>query len=322
MKEVTIRDVAVAAGVSFATVSRVLNQHPNVSPKFRGQVLSAVRRLGYSLDDLPQHKTIAIIFNRNDFKGYFFGITDALLQVICAKGYRMELIPEQNMELINDRLVDGVISLEYSNQLNHYWNKHKCNPLVCINEYSVHLDNIYSVCSNERQGLALAVACLVRHGHRRIGLVTLGDNNYCNDLREKSFLSETAAAGLEITPCYRTSFENLPAVVDQVSQAKLTAVIGSGEDTGIQLARRLNESGYVIPRDISLISWESDGISPNLVPPQTTIGQNFYEIAGKALSMLEKLMRSEHQVKDCLVDYLLYERASVTAPRHPERQSK
>jgi DNA-binding LacI/PurR family transcriptional regulator len=314
MKDVTIRDVAVAAGVSFATVSRVLNQHPNVSPKFRGQVLAAVRRLGYSLDDLPRHKTIAIIFNRNDFKGYFFGIADALIQVISAKGYLMELIPEQNMELINDRLVDGVISLEYSNQLNHYWNKHKCNPLVCINEYSVHLDNIYSVCSNERQGLAMAVACLVRHGHRRIGLVTLGDNNYCNDLREKSFLSEAAAAGLDTTPCYRTSFENLPAVVNQVRQTKLTAIIGSGEDTGIQLAGCLNENGYAIPRDISLISWESDGISPHLVPPQTTIGQDFYAIAGKALGMLEKLMRREHQVKDCLVDYLLYERASVNVP--------
>lgn len=314
MKEVTIRDVAVAAGVSFATVSRVLNQHPNVSPRFRGQVLAAVRRLGYSLDDLPQHKTIAIIFSRNDFKGYFFGITDALIRVIGAKGYRLELIPEQNIELINDRLVDGVISLEYSNQLNHYWNKHKCNPLVCINEYSVHLDNIYSVCSNERQGMALAVSCLVRHGHRRIGLVTLGDNNYCNDLREKSFLREAASAGLENTSCHSTNFENLPAVVEQLRQAKLTAVIGSGEDTGIQLARCLNERGYVIPRDISLISWESDDISAHLVPPQTTIGQDFNEISVRTLNMLEKLMRREHQVKDCLVDYLLYERASVSVP--------
>jgi len=312
MKEITIRDVAVAAGVAYSTVSRVLNQHPNVSPKIRNLVLSTVRRMGYSLND-QQHKTIAIIIS-GELTGYFDGITGALLKAVHSKGYRLELIPEQDIALINDRLIDGVISLEYNNWLNHYWNKCKSSPLVCINDYSVHFDNIYSVYSNERQGLALAVSYLINVGHRRIGFLVLDSSNYTSDLRKKSFLNEAAAAGLDAAPCYNIMRTNLHAAIEQISRDNLTAIIVSGEDNGIYLAKSLKENGYVIPRDISLISWEWDGVSANLSPAHTTIGQNFTEIAGQALNMLEKLMRREYIVNDYLIDYVLHERASVAAP--------
>ncbi|MPM82965.1 HTH-type transcriptional repressor PurR [bioreactor metagenome] len=98
---------------------------------------------------------------------------------------------------------------------------------------------------------------------------------------------------------------------------QVTAIIAAdGENASGLIYRSLDLYGRNVPGDISVIGWEAPDFANALTPAQTTLSQNFAEIACNAVALLEKLMRGETVTRNILLTYKLLERDSVAPARH------
>lgn len=319
MKRVNIRDVAKEAGTSISSVSRCLNGLPGVFPPVRERILKAAERMGYrkKLDRISQ---IAIILPRmgsNAFLGkYGTAILNALQwEILSRRGYGSLILAAENVSVLKENVVSGAISFDFLKEIPYQLPNMKNIPLVCINDFSNPLEQVHSVCSNERQGIALAVGHFMENHHSRIGLLSQleGQDVLGSINREQAFLDETARLG--IAPfChiqrFGASYRSLVETVLVLLRNKCTAILALGEHCEIETIHALQLVGKRIPEDVSLITFETID-SCFFQPRQTTIGQNFSVLAKEALDMLEKQIRGEEISGDVQVDYTLNIRESV-----------
>ena len=212
-----------------------------------------------------------------------------------------------------------MLSFDFSRQLAERIGRSNAVPLVCINDSARHIDQVYSVFSDEDQAMSLAVGHLAGFGHRRIGLILNGTlSDYCNSTRKVAFERELARFNLES----REEFIAHPGdirwklhgSVRQLLDAGVTAVISTGESRSASVQNSLRYCGARVPEEVSLIGWEMAEVSEYLDPPQTTIGQDFPALARCALNILECRIDGGQVGRDTLVPCRLNERASVAMP--------
>lgn len=311
----TITQIASSSGVSPATVSRVLNRRPGVDEQIRQRVIAAARELGYHRRGSSSRPVIALIMPGEHnvfFHGYLSSITTALTEEIFKRGFQLELIPGRDIDLLDSEVVSGAISLTYSDELEKSWGSRFNLPLVCINSFSYHFDGVYSVCSNEHQGMALAVDALFRHGHRRLGVLICGGSDcWCGRERRVGFKAACVARDLTYAVADQL---NLYEGLGELIRFGATGIVCTGETAGMIAAYALNSFGYHIPQDLSLIAHELEGVSQYSIPRQTAICQNFRELSRNAVSLLNKLLDHDRSAADILIDYQLIERDTVAAP--------
>ena len=97
-------------------------------------------------------------------------VLSLLKNEISNRQYRMEIICSNDIPLLHDRLVSGAISITSDPMQNVHWTELKNIPLVRLNGYSSHLDNIYKVTTDTASDIAKLYGSLYNAGHRRIGL--------------------------------------------------------------------------------------------------------------------------------------------------------
>ncbi len=308
--------IAEAVGVSHATVSRVLNDDPRVHPETRQRVIETARRMGYRLEPGSGRKTIALICSTG-LGSYISSVLTPLLKEISRRGLRTELILEEDIELLNSRAVAGAIAVTLGNRLNEVWGEIANLPLVRLNRPSLHHENIYSVHSDGIGGMRLAVDCLHAKGHRRIAWFS--DVRHETEMiltshRYDGFIVAMRRIGVENpeNDCYFNVLHTLPDIRALVADG-VTAVIACGEMNGIMLASELSRRAVRVPEELSILSMEYPTISPRLIPPQTTLSQDFDGLARAALQLLERLIAREPVAEDVYVPYFLIERESVRA---------
>lgn len=315
MKPVTIRDLAEAAGTSIATVSRALSGAPKVGRETRSRIIHLAEELGYRSGN--HHKTIGLVLPSVEilfFDAYMISFQKALTQEIYRRGYRTIILSFEDIELLNETLVDGVLSFDYLGRIGKHWPRIKSLPLVCLNDLPNNLDQVYSVAADELQGMKLGVDYLVNRGHRRIGFLRYTNPKFWKDARRQSgFLAAMREHRLEssaFVELYSTqSYCNaLGALLDR----NVTAIFAAdGESSGARVQGILQQFGKRVPEDISVIGWESEQVSNFLRPRQTTLVQNFPKLAAESLDLLEHLMDGTPHQKNILVEYQLIERDSV-----------
>ncbi|MEI3000631.1 MAG: LacI family DNA-binding transcriptional regulator [Victivallis sp.] len=171
MKKVTVRMVGAAAGVSHATVSRVLNNDPRVHPSTRLAVIRAAQQLGYRLESGGGRKTIALILPNAVAGGYMGHMLMQIRAEISSRGYHTELVSPSDIGILNDRVISGGISLAIDND-QEAWEELKTLPLVKVNQTGNHLNRIYACARTEFEAMDLAVEYLAARGHRRIAYLS------------------------------------------------------------------------------------------------------------------------------------------------------
>ncbi len=315
MKPVTIRDLAEAAGTSIATVSRALSGAPKVGRETRSRIIHLAEELGYRSGN--HHKTIGLVLPSLEmprFDAYTATLQKALTLEIYRRGFRTVILSFEDIELLNETLVDGVLSFDFLGRIGKHWPRIKSLPLVCLNDLPNNLDQVYSVASDELQGMKLGVDYLVNRGHRRIGFLRYTSPKFWKDVRRQTgFLAAMREHRLESTAfveLYSTQsdYNALGALLDK----KVTAIIAAdGESAGARIQGILQQFGKRIPEDISIIGWESEQVSNFLRPRQTTLAQNFPKLAAESLNLLEHLMNGTPHQRNVLVEYRLIERDSV-----------
>ncbi|MGZ4461526.1 MAG: LacI family DNA-binding transcriptional regulator [Gaiellaceae bacterium] len=332
----TIQDVADLAGVSIATVSRVLNGHPDVSTRTREGVLRVVREYGFS----KNRAAGALSGGRTSLIGvavpevestYFAGILSGAAEALYERDMRVVLCPthheHQREVVLLDRLMHGttdgaLLVLPYEEEdeletlLNHGY------PFVVVEPRTQLGDNIACVTATHHAGAVLATRHLLELGHRRIGAILGPDDRLASQERLNGFRSTLATAGITPDPSLEVGsnfkFEGGEAAAAQLLDLPRppTAIFAFNDEVAIGAMIAARARGLRIPGDVSIVGFD-DALPARLAtPPLTTVRQPLAELGRTAVSLLRRLINKQRvEVLRVELHTKLILRASTGPPR-------
>ena len=313
---VNIRDIAAELDLNISTVSRALNGSFLISRETTELVQHKAHEMGYQFQRMKKNIVILLPSSDSELAWYSINLINALQNHLRQTAYRWEFITEDNIDLIQERSIAGMISLVY---LQHVFLKISAKyniALVCINNTSRPSDNVYSVNSDAVNAVSKAFNCLVEYGHKNIAFVSQNCGSFAEKNRQAAFVSISKKYGLQ-NSCFVVSakVDNCHGIVLDLYKKGVTGIITDGESAGLKIWNSLNFCKIDVPRQMSLIAWEIPHVSGMVSPAITTVEQDFSQLAGKALQLLENRWNNDRQMSDIQVPYLLHLRDTVSIPR-------
>ena len=222
---------------------------------------------------------------------------DALVKNACARKWVCHTVFEQNIHEIPDCFYDGAVSLIFNKDWARKWVEERATPLVMINSYGTAFDKICSIDPDSSDGSRIVLQHLQQLGHRRIARIHFVDAEEEKYRRgQAEFLREAARLKLG------DSVRNFQFVLSETSlEDGIKAVLSQGftaihmihQSLGIPAAKIIQDAGYRIPEDVSLVTFELPRISCYLTPAQTTIDFDYQELARRALDELHLRMHGK-----------------------------
>ncbi len=294
--KVTLAELAREAECSESQASRAIAGKPNVAPVLRARVLEAARRLNYR--NLSSNHPPRIAFLTSHYYGIFATMT---LRALEEEGERLKLpyvcIDRNNLRLINEYFHDGVIAINYNDEMARDWARLSSLPLVIINGYGLGLENICSIDPDSHDGNRQVLQHLARLGHRRIARVCGVEVKRSERGRlrgSREFLE--AAAELKLPEAEDVIFSidtPLDEVIPPLLDRGITAIFMIHQALAVPVAACIRRTGRRIPEDVSLVTYEVGEISEFLDPPHTTLEFDYRAIARRAFVELLLRIRGE-----------------------------
>ena len=293
----TIKDIARISGVSITTVSRVLNDRPDVSDESRRRVLDVIESTNYipnnSARDLVKTKSDSIgLVVRGISNPFYTDIIRSVEAGITAGGYTMVMqqISSDEDELKRAAVMEREKRLRGLALLNV--------PFVCCsfgNHYGT-LERVdySSVSIADMETAYQATRYLLDNGHRRIAaLITCPDDHSISQLRYEGYTKALAEAGIPLDEslviCTGTfniqdSYTAMNRVLD--SGTDFSAVFAISDNTAIGAMRALREHGRTVPDGCSVIAIDGIEVSDYIDPPLTTLCQPMEEMGRRSIQIL------------------------------------
>jgi len=325
-----IRTVAAAAGVSIATVSRVLKTPDVVTKATRDKVLAAVEATGYRPNALASglrrsksdNIVVVVPYIQNPF---FSGVIQGIEGVAFAEGYQVLLGESQNDQqrldsyaaMLRSKTADGLILLGAAlpSQLDDK------TPLVLACEYfpdqripAIRIDNVAAAKAATEHLLSL--------GHKRIGKIAGPlDNQLSRDRLNgyRAALAESDIAydeGLVAEGAFdvESGHSAMTRLLDL--KAPPTAVFSSSDEMAIGALKAAREHGMRVPEDLSVVGFDGIRFADFCDPPLTTMVQPNVEIGAAAARMMISILRGgEPAPEDIVLPAQLLVRQSTGAAR-------
>ena len=310
---VTILDVARLAGVSPASVSKVLNDRPGVSKKTRSAVLDAIEKLNYQTNhiarSLRMNRSFSVGVITDDIEGVFTttlvrGIEDSVrewgINVFLCNSYGKVELERDNIEALLAKQVDGLILMNGFKVTGRGLPAAPTGhiPVVDLYQYS-DSPTIPAVIPDDVQGARLAVEHLTSLGHRRIGVVGGPLNYEAVNKRLEGYRQVLDEQGIAFDPHLVLFGEWTQAEGYRLTRQLLelpeppTAIFTMSDLTAIGVAHAIVEKGLRIPVDISLTGFDNRFFSRNQLPPLTTVELPLYEMGKKAGELLHASIAGE-----------------------------
>ena len=335
---ITIKDVASRAGVSAATVSRVLNNQPNVTPQLRTRVLEAIEQLNYQRNRVAQslrvksRQILGLIIPdiRNSF---FTAVARGVEDVAYEHGYSLVLCNTDEdparerlyLDIMLAERVAGTIVAPVAEVDNH------CHvllddgiPVVAMDRRMRDLD-VDTVVVTNFAGAYQAVSHLIQEGHRRIGFIG-------------GILQATT--GRERYEAYKKALDDHGISLEE----DLMTVGDSRQDSGYRLALQLlglkepptalfaannrmvlgaliaiQERGLRIPQNIAVVGFDDMPWAALLNPPLTVVAQPTYELGQMATEMLiARIAAPNRPIQNITLNTTLIVRKSSSVRPEPE----
>ena len=306
-RSATIQDVAQAAQVSTATVSRVLSAPQQVAPGTRETVLEAIRQTGYRVNqaarNLRMKRAGAVLVLVPDLgKPFYSGILAGISEAFASTDYAVlisdtETQPQGSQMLggyFLDGRIDGAISLDgrmSSETLDECRSLGVGDKIIFLCEW-VAGEDFPVIASDNAEGAKLAVRHLHEIGHRRIAHVTGPEGNVLTTARRDGMIAERARLGLparsDLIIRGDFSLDSGRAAADTIltMENPPTAVFCSADMVAFGLIARLHEGGVRVPDDISVVGFDDIEMSESFVPALTTIRQNRKGLGRRAGELL------------------------------------
>ncbi|MHC6593395.1 LacI family DNA-binding transcriptional regulator [Arthrobacter sp. C152] len=343
-KNINIKDVAVAAGVSVTTVSHVLNEvsYARISPKTRDKVRTVAEQLGYGPNRLAQ----ALRTQRTGMLGLVsedIATTPHAGRIILgadeaakARGYNLMIINtsgsaslesrQADVEALLERRVDGILyatmyhrNVELPGNLGNV-------PSVLVDSVALG-GNITAVIPDEEGGARTAVRALLDAGHTRVGYLNNTDDVPATHQRLHAFRATLNEAGLDgaSAPVEAEASEvqgGYAAALRMLSREdRPTALFCYNDRMAMGAYRAAAELGLAIPTDLSVVGFDDQElIAANLQPGLTTVALPHYEMGAWATEHLIDAVEGKTDLTlmalhPTILDCPLVRRESVAAPR-------
>jgi LacI family transcriptional regulator, repressor for deo operon, udp, cdd, tsx, nupC, and nupG len=333
-----IREVAKKAGVSTATVSRVLSRPDVVSPDTRIRVLKAVERLGYAPNSVAKNlrtlKSRKLLVTVPDISNPFFSLILQGIEDMAQKnGYSVLLGDTQHDErreeryalMLKQKEADGLIFLGHrlprvaASVVQEM--SPNCAPIVNGCEFSADL-GVPSVHIDNAKAASEAMQHLYDLGHRRIGVVTGPLVSPLSRDRLRGALASATGQGAEGDVALRhgnfSIYSGSEAADDLLSLPDPpTAVFCFNDEMAMGVIITARRRGLRVPDDLSVVGFDDIRFARCVDPPLTTIAQPMREIGeGTVRLLLEILNGSRLAPVSVTLPHTLQVRASTAAPRH------
>lgn len=305
----TIKDLAATTGYAVGTVSRALNNHPNVSEKARRAILQAARESGFELNQnakqLKQlHSTTILVIVKGTGNELFGEMLETIQTQLASTRYQLSVdyIDEVNNEVLRavqlcrEKKPLGVMFLGGTIQnFTADFDKIDVPSVVVTNDASMlHFDNLSSISTDDREAGRQAVQTLMDLGHRKIAIIG-GDREVSDTsrLRFEGGLQAFADNGIPFDSAWdcknvRFSYQaGYKATLDLLAQrVKFTAVFAVADVVAIGVIRALRENNLRVPEDVSVIGMDGLPLGNYLVPQLSTIRQSAQQMAVRGVKIL------------------------------------
>ena len=313
-----LQEIAKLAGVSPATASRVFNHHPNVRAEVREQVLAIAQEHGYQPRQSSRQKNV-VIFLPDD---QIYPIRNCLEMVMMAltlelpkRGYRIEVMPLSNLSSMSSAQFSGAIAIGANPDDFKTWPENFTAPLILVDrEAPGHCDNVFSVRSDESQGMALAIDHLYERGCTKIGAIIYGALGARPALVRKDAVSAALQRrGLPVNEAlvHIAEDDKYIEIIGKMLQQGIDGLFCPGGNAGIITAYALSLYNKRVPEDISLVTSEHKLFSRYATPPQTTITQDHMGLASLAVDIIESHFENSPSEQHSVLEYSLVTRDSV-----------
>jgi LacI family transcriptional regulator len=315
----TLKHIADKVGLSVSTVSRVLNgksDNYRISKKTQYTITKTAARLNYSPNLLARglrlSKTHSIAYIIPDISNPFFASIAKSIEKYARKfGYSILLCDsEENTDIektiiriMLERKVDGLILTPVGIELTHLAQIIKKKiPLVLLDRYFPEL-NVSYVTSDNVQGAFDAVSLMIENGHKRIACIQGLNNTSPNNDRLKGFIDAHKKHNIAIDKSLIVgdSFGEQNGYVETKlllkKKNKPTAIFAISNLISLGALRALEEEGYKVPENISMVSFDDQPYSNFLSTPMTTVAQQNSQIGQIATKLLIDQIDSKVQLE-------------------------
>ena len=330
----TIKDLAAMTGYSVGTVSRVLNNHPNVSDAARETILQAVEQSGFQLNTnakqlKQQHSNSILVVVKGTFNELFGELIEVIQSRLTNTPYSLHVdyMDEDNNEVLRavqlcrEKKPLGILFLGGNSQnFLKYFGKIEIPCVLVSNDASgLPFDNLSSVSTDDRQAARCAMDSLIALGHRKI--VIVGGDREVSDtsrLRYEGCMQSFRNHGIEYDEeldyqGVRFSYQDGYNATQQLiaSGRNFTALFAIADVMAIGAIRALHNNGLRVPKDISVMGFDGLRLSSFLVPELSTVIQSAQKMAQRSVEIL--IDRIEHGGHACheAVPYALHQREST-----------
>ncbi|HLO04121.1 MAG TPA: LacI family DNA-binding transcriptional regulator [Symbiobacteriaceae bacterium] len=301
----TIYDVAQRAGVSSATVSRVLNNHPLVKPETRDRVMQAIKELDYQVNLLAaalmtkQTRTIGLIVP--DIANPFFAeIARGVEEAGAAAGFNVVMCNTleqaeregRYIQVLRQKHVDGIIFTSA------YLDDRSLTPLieagfpVVLISREVEDVAVDSVRTDDFEGGYQATRHLLGLGHRRIALLAGPLRTKPSLDRKKGYEAALERAQIPLDPGLllsgEFSIESGKAMAQHLLQSTrdFTAIVAGNDLIAAGAIKICRQHGLSVPTDVSVVGYDRTILAELIEPELTSVAQQMHEMGRQAMELL------------------------------------
>ncbi|WP_078551545.1 LacI family DNA-binding transcriptional regulator [Bacillus alkalicellulosilyticus] len=306
----TIQEVAKLAGVSVATVSRVINNNTTVSPKSREKVETAIKELNYEPNLLGRNlrcsesRLLLVIIPSID-NPFYIKIINGIEEVARNMKYSIMLCanssPEREslyFDMLKQRLADGIILMDPRVNMERLTSLSESYPIVQCSEY-IAIESIPYVRIDNEIASYNAVTHLLSLGHTDIALINTDDRFIYAKHRKQGYLRALSEYGIEVNEDWlitadNHNFEDGKKAVKKVLQLekKPTAIFAISDTLAIGVLKQIQDSGLRVPDDIAVVGFDGISFSEMTNPALTTVSQPMYQMGVEAATMLIEKIQS------------------------------
>ena len=304
----TIGDVAAAAGVSIATVSKAINGRYGVAVETSRRVLEVVQEMGYEsslvASSMRSRRTgvIGVLvadfepFSTEVMKGVAIALRDSRYDLLAYSGSRQndsEGWERRSLSRLSGSLIDAAIIVTPT-----VLTASVDIPLVAVDPHTGRAD-LPTVESDSLGGAIQATRHLIELGHRRIGFLAGRPDLRSSALRETGYRRALAEAGIDFDPAlvqvgmYRKDTAQEPTRALLALRDRPTAIFAANDVSAIGAVQTAVDLGLDVPGDLSIIGFDDVPEASQLTPALTTIRQPMQRIGATAAGLLVAMLAGD-----------------------------
>ncbi len=309
----TIQDIALEAGVSTATVSRVLN-NKTVRADSRSRVEAAIQKLHFVPNAIARSlmgkrsRAIGVLITSMT-NSFYMEITEVIekrfrelgsMLFLCSTEGDLNTEKEYLQDLVA-RQVDGIIVIDPS--IENYENRIFQDiaarlPLVLIHSWN-EFSGINSVFIDQTHGMQQVMQYLWENGHRRIAFIRGSSKSHSYDIKENCWKEFLGDRNIEIRADWLVSLEEgnteeaIPfaraaclTLLDQSSESRPTAIFACNDLMSLGVFAAAHDLGIAVPEDLSIIGHDNTVLAFNSYPPMTTVDLKMRSLGNASADLL------------------------------------